>query len=535
MSTRKMGGQSWRALTRHLVLVAVVACCLQVLPVTFAAADNVTFIESVFPDQAAWEDVFVVAYEHPNCELARTTLSRANLLSAVADFPDFCGSADEETNQQELAAFLANVSVETNGAGANQFNGGLCYDREVACSGYYPPADGCSSSALCMSYCNDLSEPYRSYPECPCGYFGRGALQITNPYNYQETGDALHAADPTKYPDADFLKNDPSQLLAGDTAWWASLNFWMNHEGGLEKSATSVNGKMTCHRAITVYDDFGKTVEVINGNLECEGTPEQGYREKTAKRINYYKSYCGAALESPAVNGPALYDPAVTPTTQVDCAGGGGGGSDPTSRCGTDWSDANTHCRSCCTTDADCPAEYPKCYAPVANPSSIDGECSCSGDTEMSLSTFTVRPSAAGRAVVEWKTRMEEDVDGFFLHRSDTEDGTFVQITSSMIPAKGDDILGGSYIYRDKDTEGPVVFTMWYKLEAVDGEGESTWYGPVSAPAQPEWFWSAQNAEAGTHGSSKRSLKLNVLLSCLIVPVLLGICARICASRRRKA
>jgi len=327
---------------------------------------NVKFIESVFPTDESWANTFPIAANNPNCTGA-ATLSRAHFLSAAGDFPRFCGSASAETNAQELAAFLANASLETNGAAKGGTNGGLCFDSEVGCKypGCTPPPTPDTPSDCC-DYCSDLTPPYNTYPACLYGYFGRGALQITNPVNYEEAGQALHDSDPVRFPDPDFLIMDPRKILEGDTAWRASLNFWMNHVGGFEKSATSVNGRMTCHRAIVEFNDFGKTVEIINGNLECSN-PSEPFREKTQWRIDYYKHYVGY-----------LFDPPVQPTTHVNCAGSSGP-SDPTSRCGkkNDWGDANSNCRTCCSVDADCPDAYPSCFAQLANPTPTGTECTC--------------------------------------------------------------------------------------------------------------------------------------------------------------
>jgi len=320
--------------------------------------DNLEFIKSVFPTDKSWTDTFPIAASHPSCTGA-ATLSRAHFLSAVGDVPAFCGSESAETNKQELAAFLANVSLETNGAAKGGTDGGLCFDSEVGC--VYPE---CTPDINCCDYCSGLAPPYNSYPACPYGYFGRGALQITNPVNYEEASHSLHDFDPVSFSDTEFLVTDPGEILEGDTAWRASLNFWMHHVGGFETSGTSVNGKMTCHEAMVDHNDFGKTVEIINGNLECSN-PAEPFREKTQWRIDYYEHYAGY-----------LFAPPIQPSTHVECAGSSGP-SDPKSRCGKDWSDANNNCRACCSVDADCPDEYPSCFAQLDNPTPTETECSC--------------------------------------------------------------------------------------------------------------------------------------------------------------
>ena len=328
-------------------------------PKTVLKSDNPGFVQSVFPTDESWAKAFPIAVSNPNCT-GKDTLSREHFLSAVADFPEFCGSDSVETNKQELAAFLANASLETNGAAVGGTDSGLCFDSEVGC--VYSEQNAGDNG--CCDYCSSLAPPYNTYPACPCGYFGRGALQITNPVNYEEAGRSLHDFDPESFPDPDFLVNNPGEILDGDTAWRASLNFWMNHVGGFEVSATSVDGTMTCHQAIVDHNDFGKTVEIINGNLECSN-PSEPFQAKTQWRIDYYKHYA-----------QSLFDPPAQPTTYLQCAESTEP-SDGTTRCGKDWADANSNCRACCTTNADCPDEYPSCFAQLDNPTSTGTKCSC--------------------------------------------------------------------------------------------------------------------------------------------------------------
>ena len=146
-------------------------------------------MESVFPTEKSWTDAFPIAASNPNCTGA-ITLSRANFFSPVADFPHFCGSESAETNKQKLAAFLANVSLETNGAAQDGTDGGMCFDSEVGC--VYP---GCTPCTSCCDCCKNMAPPYNSYPTCPNGYFGRGTLQLTNSVNYDEAGQSLHKFD----------------------------------------------------------------------------------------------------------------------------------------------------------------------------------------------------------------------------------------------------------------------------------------------------------------------------------------------------
>lgn len=293
---------------------------------------SVEFIEKIFPSDAAWDEVFAVAKKDQACN-GKSILTRANFLVAAAKYPEFCGSSSTAMNIQELAAFLGNASLETNGAAAGTYDGGLCYASEAACTPY--PAQ-CAKSAC--DYCSTVNPPWNAAPACPCGYIGRGALQITNPYNYHEASMELFGDDR--------LYQQPESILEGTVAWEASVAFWMNHSGGLSSSKTTIQGTTTCHAAIIGGTrDFGKTIEVINGNIECN-KPKPDYRKRTKGRIGYYQEYvktfssaCGISLE---------------PTENLDCAEDLPPPDPKSTRCGTSWTAANAVCGTLCTVPEDC-------------------------------------------------------------------------------------------------------------------------------------------------------------------------------------
>ncbi len=59
------------------------------------------------------------------------------------------------------------------------------------------------------------------------------------------------------------------------------------------------------------------------------------------------------------------------------------------------------------------------------------------------------------------------------------EDGEYVKINASLIPAKGSTTEGASYRYIDQTAKRGT--TYYYKLEDVDMSGSATMHGPVSA------------------------------------------------------
>jgi hypothetical protein len=76
--------------------------------------------------------------------------------------------------------------------------------------------------------------------------------------------------------------------------------------------------------------------------------------------------------------------------------------------------------------------------------------------------------------LLAWETASEIDNAGFHLWRSETEDGEYVRITNSLIPAKGSPTSGARYEYEDFDVEPGR--TYYYKLEDIDTDGVSTFH-----------------------------------------------------------
>ena len=78
-----------------------------------------------------------------------------------------------------------------------------------------------------------------------------------------------------------------------------------------------------------------------------------------------------------------------------------------------------------------------------------------------------------------WVTESEIENAGFNIYRAETEDGTYVRLSASLIPAQGTATSGATYIYADRDVVNRR--TYFYKLEDMDVNGVATFHGPVSA------------------------------------------------------
>ncbi len=110
--------------------------------------------------------------------------------------------------------------------------------------------------------------------------------------------------------------------------------------------------------------------------------------------------------------------------------------------------------------------------------------CKCTSPTIIELLSFSAEPKA-GEIVLSWSTESEIDTAGFNLYRSAQQNGEYIKMNSSLIPAKGSSTQGASYQFIDNNVRNRK--TYYYKLEDIDMNGASTMHGPVSAT--PRWIY----------------------------------------------
>jgi hypothetical protein len=87
--------------------------------------------------------------------------------------------------------------------------------------------------------------------------------------------------------------------------------------------------------------------------------------------------------------------------------------------------------------------------------------------------------------ILKWQTASEIDNAGFNIYRSDSVNGEYSKINTSLIQAQGSSTQGASYKYTDSAVQNRK--TYYYKLEDVDCNGNSTMHGPVDAT--PRWIY----------------------------------------------
>jgi len=176
----------------------------------------------------------------------------SGLVTALSAYPAFATTGGTTVEEQEAAAFLANVDHET---------GGLVYINEIDQSG---------------DYC--ASESYG----CPAGtyaYYGRGPLQISWNFNYEAAGQAIGQ---------DLLDNPDLVSTNAAISWETALWYWMTSTGG---------GSLTSHEAMVTGAGFGDTIRAIN-DIECNG----GDTAEMQDRVNDYESFTSILGVSPGSN-----------------------------------------------------------------------------------------------------------------------------------------------------------------------------------------------------------------------------------------
>lgn len=179
--------------------------------------------------------------------------SYQGLAAAAKVYSLFAAVGDATTQKREVAAFLANVARET---------GNLKFIDELNPQGIY---------------CQATNTQY------PCApgqdYHGRGPIQLSWNYNYGAAGKAI----------GENLLANPSLVSTNATiAWETGLWFWMT---------AMANGR-TPHTVMVQNAGFGLTINVINGNLECNGKNPEAVNQ----RVNAFKNFCQLLGVDPGPN-----------------------------------------------------------------------------------------------------------------------------------------------------------------------------------------------------------------------------------------
>jgi hypothetical protein len=97
--------------------------------------------------------------------------------------------------------------------------------------------------------------------------------------------------------------------------------------------------------------------------------------------------------------------------------------------------------------------------------------------TAATFRSFTAARSRKG-VVLRWRTGTEVDLLGFRVYRS--RGRSWARLDHSLVAAKGS-VSARTYRFVDRTAKRGVAYR--YRIEAVDREGTTAWFGPVSATA----------------------------------------------------
>lgn len=104
------------------------------------------------------------------------------------------------------------------------------------------------------------------------------------------------------------------------------------------------------------------------------------------------------------------------------------------------------------------------------------------------LARFEARWEDAGPRL-EWQTASEVAVMGFYLYRSEAEDGPLTRLNEALFPGQAPgSSLGAAYSFLDETAVAGVRYYYW--LDVVGIDGGATRHGPVVAPARGDVSYS---------------------------------------------
>ncbi len=106
--------------------------------------------------------------------------------------------------------------------------------------------------------------------------------------------------------------------------------------------------------------------------------------------------------------------------------------------------------------------------------------------TAVTVAAFTAWPAGGGLQVA-WETASEIDVLGFNLYRGPSSAGEYLLLNQELIACQAPgSLLGASYTWQDASVQPGATYA--YRLEVVQANGASDWYGPVLVRVPQEGF-----------------------------------------------
>lgn len=190
--------------------------------------------------------------------------------SVMVNYSDFCRHTDLKLNQQEIAAFFAQVAHETRNGEDGSFNDGLMLKREIVTTNAY--------------LVNNVFYPATAGRK----YYGRGPLQLSFNGNYGFASECIFGDKNKLLNDPDLVIKDP--VIAFETAIW----FWMTPQAMKPSAHEVITGgwrSTEAEQAKGWTAGFGLVTNIINGAIECN----KGDGVAAMKnRMNYYQHFLAA-------------------------------------------------------------------------------------------------------------------------------------------------------------------------------------------------------------------------------------------------
>ena len=196
------------------------------------------------------------------------------------------------------------------------------------------------------------------------GYFGRGPHQLSWDSNYKAFGEAMGVG-LAYVTDPDILTKEHEIGIAG------SIWFW-GHEVESPSFPTDIPYKPSTHNVVigewtpTEFDiacgrtraGLGIITNIINGGLECGSRATSEGRTNAANRVRFFEAITTAM----GVTVPAGWaDDCEGQNDFEECPSY----RSPTSRCGANWTDAQSRCGTYCVSDTHCP-DGETCFGSLA-------------------------------------------------------------------------------------------------------------------------------------------------------------------------
>lgn len=137
------------------------------------------------------------------------------------------------------------------------------------CQSNLLPPEGCECDDV---YERSANGTLAGYVRADSIYMGRGSIQLSWNYNYIRASVALTGAPQTFCQRPDLVATEEKY------AWGAGLFYWMEN----------TKNDRTCHQSILLDDDFGSTLDNINGGLECPADDHGWHGTAVQLRLNRY-------------------------------------------------------------------------------------------------------------------------------------------------------------------------------------------------------------------------------------------------------